>query len=119
MNRRGFLGLLGGAAAVTLIGELPTSKTFFLPPAGGWNLRNSLADFAAYCAQYDHLDYAADGQRISRAMAALRQTKWFVQAEVLNGMAKLPTDIADPLRFKTTERYSALWFGDLIVTRGL
>lgn len=92
MNRRGFLGLLGGAAAVTLIGELPTSKTFFLPPAGGWNLRNR---------------------------PRCRQTKWFVQVEVLNGMAKLPTDIADPLRFKTTERYSAPWFGDLIVTRGL
>jgi hypothetical protein len=36
MNRRGFLGLLGGVTVVALIGELPSSKTFFLPPAGGW-----------------------------------------------------------------------------------
>lgn len=36
MNRRGFLGILGAAAAVALVGELPSSKTFFLPPPGGW-----------------------------------------------------------------------------------
>lgn len=36
MNRRGFLGLLGGAAAAVIVGEIPSSKTFFLPPAGGW-----------------------------------------------------------------------------------
>lgn len=89
MNRRGFLGLLGGAAAVILIGELPTSKTFFLPPAGGWNLRNSLTDFAAYCDRHGHLDYMADGQRIARAMAeSLGQTKWMVQARVLGDIER-------------------------------
>lgn len=37
VNRRGFLGLLGGTAAAVLIADaLPSSKTFFLPPAGGW-----------------------------------------------------------------------------------
>lgn len=81
MNRRGFLGLLGGAAAVTLIGELPTSKTFFLPPAGGWRPD----EFAAYCDRYGH----SIGERFARAMAeSLRQTKWEVQARVLNDFEK-------------------------------
>lgn len=45
MNRRGFLGLLGGAAAAVIVGEIPSSKTFFLPPAGGWRMATD-ADYA-------------------------------------------------------------------------
>lgn len=37
MNRRGFLTLLAGAAAIAAVPELFVPKrTFFLPPAGGW-----------------------------------------------------------------------------------
>jgi hypothetical protein len=38
MNRRGFLQLLGAATAISAggIALIETSKTFFLPPSGGW-----------------------------------------------------------------------------------
>ena len=43
ITRRGFIQLLGAAAAVSAGGiellelELPSTKTIFLPPAGGWS----------------------------------------------------------------------------------
>lgn len=40
MNRRGFLSLLAPAAALIAVPELLIPKrSFFLPPAGGWNFR--------------------------------------------------------------------------------
>lgn len=73
MNRRGFLGLLGAAASAALIGELPSSKTFFLPPAGGWRDADLRYDLAAYARKYGH------------AIAeSLRYTKEVRRADVLN-----------------------------------
>lgn len=54
ITRRRFVSLLAGAAAVTLIGELPSSKTFFLPPAGGW--------------QPSDLSWEAQGRKIMEAL---------------------------------------------------
>jgi hypothetical protein len=46
MNRRGFFGLLAGAAAATIalpdIELLVPKRTIFLPPAGGWVRGNQL-----------------------------------------------------------------------------
>ena len=71
MNRRGFLGLLGGAAAVALIGELPSSRTFFLAPAGGW--------------RPDDLNAALRARHFVEAMAKSMQfTKETVAAHLLN-----------------------------------
>jgi hypothetical protein len=65
MNRRGFLGLLGAAAATTAAGlQIPElfapNRKFFLPPTGGWH---SQARFSRYYEiQRDDFVYAADIQ---------------------------------------------------------
>jgi hypothetical protein len=45
MNRRGFFGLLGAAAAAAIavpeLELLVPKRTIFLPPAGGWALRGN------------------------------------------------------------------------------
>lgn len=70
VTRRRFVSLLAGAAAVTLIGELPSSKTFFLPPAGGW--------------QPNDLSWEAQGRKIVEALnRSLIYTKEVRAAHIL------------------------------------
>lgn len=79
MNRRGFLGLLGAAASAALIGELPSSKTFFLPPAGGWHPDQAKVD-------------AAFRAWVTEIAESMRHTKEQVMADVINrgfGMARI------------------------------
>lgn len=46
MNRRGFLGILAGAAAAVVVPELAKPKTIFLPPDCGWPApRDALSDY--------------------------------------------------------------------------
>jgi hypothetical protein len=74
MNRRGFLGVLAGAAAAIAVPELLIPKrSFFLPPPGGWRPSD--------------LTSLAQGRRYAEALArSLVHTKYVHRANVLNAI---------------------------------
>lgn len=58
MNRRKFLSLMGAAGAVTAAGLLlPSTRTFFLPPAAGWvttGAHLNVGDVITFGGVHDH-----------------------------------------------------------------
>lgn len=68
MNRRGFLGLLGGAAVAAVVPELiAPARTIMLPPAGGW----PVGDFSTENLRFRAIERFSHGFMDPRALPTM------------------------------------------------